>query len=106
MSTNNQLSKLVVELFDTRQKRAELEKLEKAIVEALKPLVDPKFDALPGKPIVVDDIQFSRNAGVNRSISSDLLLERGVAPNIIAFATKTTPYFRYLTNKPKAKKVS
>lgn len=103
MTNNNQLSNLITELYDTRQKKSELDKLEKAILEALRPLVDPKFDALPDEPITAGDIQLKRISGVNRTISSDLLLERGVGPDIVAYATKTTPYFQYKTHKPKAR---
>jgi len=106
MPIDNQINNMITELYDTRQKKAELDKLEKAILEALKPLVDPKFDALPDQPIVVDDIQFSRGAAESRTIKGDLLLERGVAPDVVAYATKTTRYFRYLTSRPKAKKMS
>jgi len=104
MPIDSRINNMVAELFETRQKKAELDKLEKAILEALKPLVDPKFDALPDQPIVSGDIQFSRSASESRTIKSELLLERGVDPSIIAYATKTTSYFRYLTSKPKVKK--
>ena len=103
MPTDNRINNMITELYDARQKKAELDKLEKAILEALRPLVDPKFDALPDQPIVSGDIQFSRSSGVNRTIKGDLLLERGVAPDIISYATTTTKYFRYLTGKPKSK---
>ena len=103
MPIDNRINNMITELYEARQKKAELDKLEKAILEALKPLVDPKFDALPDQPIVSGDIQFSRGLGVNRTIKGDLLLERGVAPDVIAYATATTKYFRYLTSKPKSK---
>lgn len=103
MAINNQLNSLITELFDTKQKRVELEKLERAILEALKPLVDPKFDKLPDQPIVVGDIQLKRIPGENRTVSSDLLLERGVAPEIINYATKVNKYFQYRMHKPKRK---
>jgi len=103
MPTDNRIDNMITELYEARQKKAELDKLEKAILEALKPLVDPKFDALPDQPIVSGDIQFSRSSGVSRTIKGDLLLERGVSPDIISYATTTTKYFRYLTGKPKKK---
>ena len=103
MPIDNRINNMIAELYETRQKKAELGELEKAILEALKPLVDPKFDKLPDAPIVVGDIQFSRSSGVSRTIKGDLLLERGVAPDVIAYATTTTKYFRYLTSKPKKK---
>ena len=103
MPTDNRIDNMITELYEARQKKAELDKLEKAILEALRPLVDPKFDALPDQPIVSGDIQFSRSSGVSRTIKGDLLLEHGVAPDVIAYATTTTKYFRYLTGKPKKK---
>jgi hypothetical protein len=104
MPIDNQINNMITELFEARQKKAELDKLEKAILEALKPLVDPKFDQLPDAPIVAAGIELSRGSGESRTIKGDLLLERGVSPEIIAYSTTTTTYFRYLTNKPKAKK--
>ena len=101
---NNRLGSLIAELYDIRQQKSELAKLEDAALVALKPLVDPKFDALPDQPIVSGDIQFSRSASESRTIKSELLLERGVAPDVIAYASKVTKYFRYLTSKPKPKK--
>ena len=100
---DNRINSMVTELFETREKKKELEKLEKAILEALKPLVDPKFDKLPDAPIVVGEIEFSRSAGESRRVDPELLLERGVAPDVIAYASKVTKYFRYLTSKPKVK---
>ena len=102
--TNNQLTSLIVELYDIRQKKSELDKLEKAALEALKPLADPEFDALPGQPIVSGDILFSRSSGESRTIKGDLLLERGVSPDVVFYATVTTRYFRYLTSVPKVRK--
>jgi len=101
--TNDKLTSLIVELYDVKDQRRVLEKTEKAILEALKPLADPKFDALPDEPIMAGDLQFKRGARETRTISADLLLERGVAPDIIAYATKTTSYFSYTVNKPKTK---
>lgn len=94
------LVSLIVSLYDVRRQKADLEKVEKAALEVLKPLVDPKFDALPDQPIVAADVYLKRTSGENRTISADLLLERGVAPDIIRYATKTTNYFRYVTNRP------
>jgi len=101
--SDNRLTNLITELHNTRQQKTDLEKLEKAILESLKPLVDPKFDELPDQPVVVAGIFLRRTAGESRTISADLLLERGVAPDVIRYATKTTPYFRYSTRKPKIK---
>lgn len=97
MPIDNRINNMVTELHEYRQKKTEAEKMEKAILEALKPLVDPKFDKLPDQPIVVGDIQFTRTPGENRSISADLLLERGVAPDVVSYSTKVTKYVQYRT---------
>lgn len=101
--SDNQLINMIVELYNTRQQKADLGKLEDAILESLKPLVDPKFDLLQDQPIVAEGVHLKRSPGENRTISADLLLERGVAPDIIQYATRVSTYFRYLTNKPKVK---
>ena len=110
MAIDNRINNMVTELYDIREKKRELEKLEKALVEAIKPLVDPMFDQLPDAPIVAGTaelgVYLNRSARESRTISGDLLLERGVDPSVIAYATKVTKYFRYLTSRPKAKKSS
>ncbi len=95
------LTELLASLYNVRQQKSALEKVEKAILVELKPQVDPKFDALPGEPIVAGGLVLTRGGGVSRSISSDLLLERGVAAEIIAYATKTTTYFQYRVKEVK-----
>ena len=100
---NNQQNELIVQLYETRKQKSDAEKLEKAILEALKPLVNPKFDKLPDQPIVSGEVELKRSSGSRPSISSELLLERGVAPDIIRYATKVSTYFSYLTTKPKKK---
>jgi len=89
------LSDLLKSLYDVRDQKKALEKTEKAILADLKPLVDPMFDKLPDTPVVEGGIALTRIAGTSRSISADLLLERGVSPDIVNYATKTTTYFRY-----------
>ncbi len=98
--TNN-LSNLLKELYDTRTQKNSLDKLEKSILADLKPLVDPMFDKVPDAPVVENGIVLTRIAGALRSIQADLLLERGVSPDIIDFATKVTPYFQYRTKEVK-----
>jgi len=95
------LSDLLRSLYDIRQQKNALDKTEKAILAGLKPLVDPKFDALPDAPIVEGGIVLTRTPGASRSIQADLLLERGVSPDIVRYATKETTYFRYLTKEMK-----
>jgi len=46
------LPDLLKSLYDIRTQKRALDKTEKAILADLKPLVDPKFDALPDAPVV------------------------------------------------------
>jgi len=89
------LSALLKNLYDVRRQKSDLEKVEKVILGELKPLVDPMFDKLPDAPVVENGIVLTRVAGTSRSIQADLLLERGVDPSIVSYATKTTTYFSY-----------
>jgi len=93
------LPDLLKTLYDVRTQKRALDKTEKAILADLKPLVDPKFDALPDAPVVENGIALTRTVGTSRSIQADLLLERGVSPNVVDYATKTTTYFKYLTKE-------
>ena len=89
------LSNLLKTLYDIRQQKNALDKTEKSILADLKPLVDPMFDKLPDAPVVENGIVLTRVAGTSRSIQADLLLERGVDPSIVSYATKTTTYYSY-----------
>jgi len=100
MMTDN-LPDLLKTLYDIRTQKNALEKTEKAILADLKPLVDPKFDALPDAPIVESGVALTRTTGTSRSIQADLLLERGVSPDVVSYATKTTTYFKYLVKEVK-----
>ena len=91
ISESGTIYTLIHSLYDVRQRRSNLEKTEKEIMSSLKPLVDPDFDihldlGLPiSEPVVgAGDLSLTRIAGTNRSISSELLLERGISPDIIA----------------------
>lgn len=95
------LSNLLKTLFDVRSQKNALDKTEKAILANLKPLVDPMFDKLPDAPVVEDGIVLTRIAGTSRSIQADLLLERGVSPDIVQYATKTTTFYQYRTKEAK-----
>lgn len=86
---------LIHDLCQVRQQKAALDRTEKLILGTLKPMVDPKFDALPDQPVVGDGFALTRIPGTTRTISAELLLERGVAPDVVNYATKTTAYFRY-----------
>ena len=97
------LTALVTNLYDVRKQKTALDKVEKTILVELKPLVDPMLDkyADAGEEIKmgVGNLVLSRGQGTTRNISADLLLERGVAPDVIQYATKTTVYFRYLVKE-------
>jgi len=95
------LPDLLKTLYDTRQQKNILDKTEKAILADLKPLVDPMFEKLPDAPVVENGIALTRTAGTSRSIQADLLLERGVSPDVVNYATKTTTYFSYRTKEAK-----
>ncbi len=97
----DKLSNLLKELFDIKTQKNSLDKLEKSILADLKPLVDPMFNKLPDAPVVGGGIALTRIAGTSRTISADLLLERGVSPDIVDYATKTTTYFQYRTKEAK-----
>jgi len=100
MMTDN-LSDLLKTLFDVRQQKNALDKTEKAVLADLKPLVDPMFDKVPDAPVVENGIVLTRIAGTSRSIQADLLLERGVSPDVVSYATKTTTYYQYRTKEAK-----
>ena len=100
--TDNNLSSLVTNLYSVRAEKRELDKTEKELLAELKPLVDPQFDVLPKTPVMAGDLVLTRVAGTNRSISADALLERGVAPEIVAFATKTTEFYQYRVKESKS----
>lgn len=100
-ATPASLPDVVSSLYQVRQQKSALEKTEKVLLEQLKTATDPQFDKLVSEdagskvPLIVDQFSVFRTAGTSRTISGDLLLERGVAPDIINYATKTTIYFRY-----------
>jgi len=98
------IDEIVKTLFDVRTKKAAMDKEEKALVAELKPLVDPHFDIYAdlGLPVSNNkfilhsgDLDLSRISGTSRTLSADLLLERGVSPDIIQSATKVTSYNQY-----------
>jgi len=95
------LPNLLKTLYDIRTQKSALTRTEKTILDNLKPLVDPKFDALPDAPVVENGIALTRTTGTSRSIQADLLLERGVSPDVVNYATKTTTYFSYRTKEVK-----
>jgi len=95
------LPNLLKTLYDIRTQKSALTRTEKTILDNLKPLVDPKFDVLPDAPVVENGIALTRTTGTSRSIQADLLLERGVSPDVVNYATKTTTYFSYRTKEVK-----
>lgn len=95
------LSSLIINLYEVRQQKNTLEKTEDTLLAQIKPLVDSRFDVLPKAPIVAGNLALSRSEGVRRSIQADLLLERGVAPDIVNYATKISTYYQYRIKQEK-----
>ena len=98
----NGISGLVARLYGIRVRKRELDKAEKELLAELKPLVDSQFDVLPKAPIEAGDLLLTRVSGTNRTISADLLLERGVSPEVVSYATKTTTFFSYRVREAKS----
>jgi len=106
--SDKSIADIVAALRGVRQQKSALEKTEKALVAELKPLVDPEFDTyadlgIPANEFVIHagKLDLFRIMGTSRTIGSDLLLERGVSPEIIAYSTKVTTYFQYRVAEPK-----
>jgi len=102
------LPHLLKALYDIRQQKSTLDKNEKAILADLKPLVDPHFDSCADLGLPVSEfvlhaggLDLFRTAGTSRSIQADLLLERGVSPDVVAYSTKTTTYSSYRVKEAK-----
>jgi len=98
IEADGNLETLLSSLYDVRRQKKELGETEEKLLAEIKPLVDSQFDVLPKAPITAGGIVLTRVSGVNRTISADKLLERGVSPEIVAFATKTREYFQYRTS--------
>ena len=98
--TPDTLPELTVDLYETRQKMKDLETREKAIMAKFRPMVSDQIDACiePGasEKLTVAGYTITRSPTTHRSISRDRLLERGVAPDIIAYATNTSESFRFV----------
>jgi hypothetical protein len=95
------LPDLLKSLYDIRTQKNALDKIEKSTLADIKPLVDPMFEKLPDAPVVENGIALTRITGTSRSIQADLLLERGVSPDVVAYSTKTTTYFSYRVKEQK-----
>ena len=95
------ITTLMKKLYEVKQQRLALGVEEKAILDQLKPMVDPMFDK-DNKPLSGDGVILTRSAGKSSTVSADLLLDRGVSPEVIMSATKVTTFFRYLVKAEKA----
>lgn len=97
------INSLLQSLDTIRKQIAVLEKSEKSVLNQIKPIVDPDFNSLPAPKkgesypslFFGGELGLARTPTVHRSISADLLLERGVSPDVINYATKTTNSFQY-----------
>jgi len=85
---------LVSAIYQARQQKSAIEKTEKTLLAELKKSLDAELEAAGGK-LPVGDFTVQRIAGSNASIKADLLMERGVSPDVIQYATKITEYFQY-----------
>lgn len=98
---------LIAQLYALRQTKAAIEKQEKILLADLKPLVDPELDSLPDSDktakLMYGDHELARVPGMNRTIKADKLLERGVSPDIVDYATDTVTYYQYRIRIPKQK---
>lgn len=84
------LSSLAAELSSLRQAKAALEERVEQVVKELDTLVVSDGLKLSALGWVV-----SRVGSVNRRISADKLLERGVDPGVIEYATVETSFHKY-----------
>lgn len=86
---------IVRELFQVRQQKSALEKVEKLLLEDVKTELDTDLNGTPDNKILFGNLELARIGGTNVTIKADLLLERGVSPDIIQYATATKTYFQY-----------
>ena len=91
MSNESRATDLVQDIWSLRQQRKALESAEKAMVQELESVVD--FDS--SSKFSTGILEVNRVQGANASISAEKLLERGVSPDIIDYATKRVSYFQY-----------
>jgi len=93
-------TELMKKLYETKQQKRALEALEASLLDQLKALVDPVFNKKSG-PISAGGIILTRVPARKCTVSTDKLLERGVSPEVIVYATEITDYFRYLLKEDK-----
>jgi hypothetical protein len=92
---NKTLPDLVAELRDIRKQKTIFESMEKSVLMDIRLLADPIFDLHDESINCAGKLVLSRVSGTSRTISADKLLERGVRPDIIAYATKVVSYYQY-----------
>jgi hypothetical protein len=96
------LTNMIAELYHVRQTVAQFKKTEDSLMATIKPLADAELAKLsPGvKSELTDGIYtLVRVGGTNSRVDPQLLLSRGVAPDIIDSCTKRTTYFQYKVNR-------
>ena len=96
------IDELSLELFALSKARQAAERREKEIKAELDTLTAPWF-ASGHKLMPVADGRFDlkRIPGSTSSINREKLLQRGVAPDVIAFATTKTEWHRYAVAEAK-----
>ena len=100
------INESVKQLHAIRQAKSSLEKQEKGLLADIKAEIDPLLDASGITDYQAGELIVSRIAGTNVSIKSELLMERGVAPDIIDYATKRSGYFQYRIKEAPAAEVA
>ena len=95
MKKTKSLDRLVNNLYSLRQQKKAIEQVEKDTLVEIKAHVDRDFEKDPKRKMTFGNLVLSRQSGTNTSIKAERLLEKGVSPEIIDYATQRTSYFQY-----------
>ena len=82
-------------VYKARKQKAFWEAVEKENMEKLKAVVNPIFDTRSDCDYGIGEFKIGRVAGRSSSIKAEKLLQRGVAPDVVEFATSVSEYYRY-----------
>lgn len=91
---NNAVVDKVAALYQIRQQISAMEKIEKVMSGEMKELLDQDLED-NNNEVAVGKLIVKRIASSRTSISSEKLLERGVSPGIVQYATTVSQYFQY-----------
>jgi len=87
-----ELEELIVTLHNARAMKRSSEEKEDEVLPRVRELAHLYQSEMGTNKFVVGDFKLSLVPGVNRRIVREKLLERGVSPEIIAYATAVTEY--------------